>query len=255
MRLGTKSLATAAVLFLAAALAHADSPGDVWPKVPCDGGGEGAAYASAEPTVRTWTDLEWEVPTCLGWPRERYKFVIAAAGRIEAADDATLRRRIGAVSSTKGLRYWSVSEGAWRVLIKDAAALSAPEGARREDFPADEIRPGAVLYFMEEDNRSSNPVVYKMRILEAARDRIVVETENITPIKSFLVTLFPPGSLRAAYFMSRLEGNSWGLYAVSAASGEASEMIKFAKASYINRARAFYGHFAGATQTTSSPSP
>jgi hypothetical protein len=138
-----------------------------------------------------------------------------------------------------------VTEGAWRVLIKDAAALSAPGGARREDFAADEIRAGAMLHYVEEDNRSSAPVAYRMHVLEATPNRIVVETQNVTPIKSFLLTLFPPGSLRAAYVMTRLDGNSWGLYALSASSSEASEMVSFAKSSYINRARALYGHFAG----------
>jgi hypothetical protein len=84
-----------------------------------------------------------------------------------------------------------------------------------------------------------------MHVLEATPNRIVVETQNVTPIKSFLVTLFPPGALRAAYVMTRLDGNSWGLYALSTSSSEASEMIIFAKSSYINRARALYGHFAG----------
>jgi hypothetical protein len=247
MRADTKHFAAAALVLLAVASAGANEPSDASPQLPCDGGTPFPAYANtgAEATLRTWTGLQWDAPRCLGWPGERYRFVIAIAGRIEAADDAALRRRIGAVSSSRGLRYWSVTEGAWRVLIKDAAALSAPDGARREDFAADEVRAGAMLHYVEEDNRSSAPVAYRMRVLEATRDRIVVETQNVTPIKSFLVTLFPPGSLRAAYVMRRLDANSWGLYALCASSSEASEMISFAKSSYINRARALYGHFAG----------
>jgi hypothetical protein len=163
---------------------------------------------------------------------------------------------LAAISTSKGLRYWSVTESAWRVLIKDAAALSAANGVRREDFAADDIRKGAVLHFVEEDNRSSTPVVYRMQVLEATPDRIVVETQNVTPIESFMITLFPPGSLRAAYFMTRLEGTSWGFYAVSASTGAASAMVRLAKASYINRARALYGHFAGfAPAAEGSPAP
>jgi hypothetical protein len=242
-----KQFTAAAFMLMAVASAGANEPSETSPQLPCDGAAAFPAYANlgAEAALKTWTGLQWHAPRCLGWPAERYRFVIALAGRIEAADDAALRRRIGAVSTARGLRYWSVTEGAWRVLIKDAAALSAPGGARREDFAADEIHAGAALHFVEEDNRSPAPVAYRMRVLEATRDRIVVETENVTPIKRFLVTLFPPGSLRAAYVMTRLDGNSWGLYALSASSGEASEMIIFAKSSHINRARALYGHFAG----------
>jgi hypothetical protein len=250
--------AAAALVLLAAGLGHAAEPGGLSPQPPCDGGTPVPAYASATEviTVQTWTDVQWHPPACLAWPDARYRFVIAVAGRIEAADDAVLRRRLAAVSSSKGLRYWSVTENAWRVLIKEASALSAADGVRREDFAADDIRAGAVLHFVEEDNRSSTPVVYRMQVLEATRDRIVVETQNVTPIESFMITLFPPGSLRAAYFMTRTEGSSWGFYAVSASTGAASAMVKLAKASYINRARALYGHFAGlALDAESAPAP
>jgi hypothetical protein len=124
----------------------------------------------------------------------------------------------------KGLRYFSVTEGAIRELIKDSAALSNPEGGKREDFATGDIRAGAVLYFVEEDNRSSEPVTYRMRILEATADRIVADTENVTPVKAF-VTLFPPGAFRAAYVMTRIDARSWGLYAISAASDKASGMV------------------------------
>jgi hypothetical protein len=83
-----------------------------------------------------------------------------------------------------------------------------------------------------------------MRILEATADRIVADTENVTPVKAF-VTLFPPGAFRAAYVMTRIDARSWGLYAISAASDKASGMVSLGKESYANRARALYGYFAG----------
>jgi hypothetical protein len=131
-----------------------------------------------------------------------------------------------------------------RTLINDASALSGPAGAKRPDFTADEIRTGAVLHFVEEDNRSSDPVAYRMRVLEATPERIVVETENASPIKSF-VTLFPPETLRAAYFMTRIDARTWGLYAISAATGRASGLVSVGKESYANRAKALFAHFAG----------
>jgi len=45
-----------------------------------------------------------------------------------------------------------------------------PEARRRRaDFAAAEMKPGADLYFEEEDNRSSSPVVYRCRVLERVR--------------------------------------------------------------------------------------
>ena len=131
-----------------------------------------------------------------------------------------------------------------KVLIKDAAALSGPDGAKRDDFTADDIRTGAELYFVQEDNRSSEPVTYRMRIVEVTAERIVVDTENVTPVKAF-VTLFPPGAFRAAYVMTRIDARTWGLYAISAATDRASGLVSMGKESYANRARSLFADFAG----------
>jgi len=237
---------TLAALVVATCL-HASAAVDTLPRTPCEGDAPLPAYAEAgaAPTLQSWSDLEWQPPACLVWPAARYPFVIAVTGRVQRVDEATLRRRIGAIATMRGLPYWSVTENASRVLIRDATALTAAEGARRTDFTADEIRSGAILHFVEEDNRSSEPVVYRMHVLEAGPDRIIVETANVTPISSFLVTLFPPDALRAAYILSRLEANTWGLYAVSVSTAKASNLVKLARASYANRARALYGHYAG----------
>jgi hypothetical protein len=225
---------------------HAWSAGDAQPQPPCDGAAPAPAYSPAgdDPAIETWSSIEWQAPACLGWPASRYRFVIAVAGRVDDAGDEELRRRLGAISAMKGLRYWSVTENGLRVLVKEAAALSGPEGGKRDDYAAADVRAGAVLYFVEEDNRSSEPVTYRMRILEAAAQRIVVDTENVTPIKSF-VTLFPPGTFRAAYVLTRVDARTWGLYAISAATDRASGMVSLGKESYANRARALFGYFAG----------
>jgi hypothetical protein len=234
-----------AAAFAAIVSSYAWSAGEA-PRPPCDGASPAPAYAPAgdAPAMETWGRIQWQAPACLDWPASDYRFVIAVAGRIDEATDEELRRRLGAISAMKGLRYWSVTENGMRVLINDATALSGPDGGRRGDFTPADIRTGAALNFVEEDNRSSEPVTYRMRILEATAQRIVADTENITPIKSF-VTLFPPGAFRAAYFLTRIDARTWGLYAISAATDRASGMVSLGKESYANRARALFGYFAG----------
>lgn len=216
------------------------------PRPPCSRADPLPAYGAANaPAIESWSRLEWRAPACLAWSGSRYRFVIALAARIEAPDAAALRARFGAVSTTRGLLYWSVTESAWRVLIRDAAALSGAHGGRRGDFAPDEVREGATLRFLEVDNRSEEPVTYAMHVLESKPDRIVIETENVTPIKAFLVTVFPPGTLRNAYILTRVDSRTWGFYAVSAATEGASGLVSIAKASYENRARVLFAHFAG----------
>lgn len=235
--------AAAALVLLGSTGAYA--AGAALPRPPCGESDPVPAYGEAsDPAIESWSKLEWAAPECLGWNDSRYRFVIAVAGRIEASDAASVRSRLGAVSTTRGLLYWSVTENAWRVLIKDAAALSGAQGGPRDDFAPDELREGATLYFVEKDNRSEEPVTYAMHVLESKPNRIQVETENVTPIKALLVTVFPPGTLRTAYIVTRIDSHTWGLYEISAATERASGLVSLGKTSYENRARAFFAHFA-----------
>ena len=234
-----------------AACSYAQSPTDAGPRPPCAGAAPVPPYAmpGAAPAVLTRVKdaARWTPPACLHWPRSQFKLVLALAGSFHHdGDAASLLARFGAVSTMRGLAYWSVTEHAWRVLITDAAALAGPEaGRRRADFTAAEMRAGAELYFEQRDNRSSDQVVYRMRVLEAKAGRIVVKTENVSPIRAFFVTLFPPGSLRAAYFLERRKPGTWAFYGLSSISEEASALAVTSVASHVNRAAALYRHFIG----------
>ena len=230
--------------------AFAQAP--VAPVLPC-GVDPVPTYAApgTVPEAQAWIGLDWPVPGCLeAWPSP-FKFVIALAGHITVTDRSALLTRIGAISRMRGVKYYSVTAGAWLELIKDASALSeADPEQRRGDFTAEEMASGASVNFVEEDNRSSHPVVYRMRVTHADAGRIVVETENVSPVESFLVTLFPPGSFRAAYIFTRLKGSDWGLYVVSASTKDASALVKLAKASYVNRAQALFQYMATGTASS-----
>ena len=107
------------------------------------------------------------------------------------------------------------------------------------------MTPGSDLYFVDVDNRSSEPVTYRMRVVSANDDSIAVETQNTTPISAMGLTLIPPGALRAQYFLRRLDAGTWGVYGISATSEAASGLVSLGEASYINRAEALYRHFSG----------
>lgn len=240
------SVMVASLVIAALPANSADTP-PATPIVPCDASPvPGYAELGRMPEPLTWRRIEWQPPGCLaGWP-SRFRFVIALAGRIGKADSRELLARLGEISSNQGLRYFSVTENAWRVLIKDAAALSgADPSLRRANFTADEVASGADLFFVEEDNRSSKPIVYRMRALKVTPSQVIVQTANVTPIESFMLTIFPPDTLLAAYVLTRLDNGEWGLYAMSAATMEASGMVSLGTASYVNRAQALFGHLAG----------
>lgn len=244
-------LSAALALSALAACSYAQSPLDAGPRPPCAGAAPLPPYGmpGAAPAVLAWVKdaARWTPPACLHWPRARFKLVLALAGSFHHdGDAASLLERFGAVSKMRGLVYWSVTDRAWRVLITAAAALAGPKaGRRRADFAAAEMKAGAELYFEQVDNRSSSPVVYRMRVLEAGAQRLLVETENVSPIQAFFVTLFPAGSLRAAYFLEQRKPGAWAFYGLSTISEEASKLAMTSVASHVNRAAALYRHFIG----------
>jgi hypothetical protein len=237
------------VLTLCASIGAARAQAADEPSAPCEGAAPVPAYAAldARAAVRTWTNLAWTPPACLGWPPERSRLIVALAGRFRHAGDAqTLLARFGAISSMRGLQYWSVTDKAWRELITDGAALMGPGSrSRRPDFSPAELAPGATVYFEQTEGRSSTPVVYRLRVLEAGADRLAIATDNVTPIRAFLVTLFPPGSLRATYLIERHGADVWTFYGISSTGAEASALASVSPPSYINRAAALYAQFAG----------
>jgi hypothetical protein len=233
-------------LAVSSALPVAQSENDVEPRAPCNGEEPAPTYApiGEPPNVQVWKKPSWQAPGCLPWPRERVRLVVALAGSFRHKGDGTsLVSRFGAISSMRGIRYWSVTEAAWRVLVTDAFALEGPEQSRhRPDFKPQEMRPGVELYFAERDNRSGW-VVYRMSVLEAAANRIVITTENASPVRAYGFTLFPPGTLRAAYFAQRRDSDYWAFYGLSVTGEQASGLASMSEASYINRATALYQHF------------
>ena len=159
---------------------------------------------------------------------------------------AALLERFGAISTLRGLRYWSVTDGAWRELVTEASALvSADSHQRRKDFTASELRSGAAVFFEQTESRSAAPAVYRLTVLEAASDRVVIATENVTPVRAFALTLFPAGSLRATYLLQERAPGLWNFYGILSTTTQASPLAAVSPASYVNRATSLYRHFAG----------
>jgi hypothetical protein len=230
------------------------------PRPPCGGAPE-THYADpgALPNVQVWSDgglgAGWAPPGCTGWMARGFRVLVALAASFRhdgGADD--LLTHFGAVSALRGIRYWSTSDKDWRVLITDAAALDGPDAKRRRsDFPAATMRSGGDLYFMQNDSRSSGEVIYRMRVRESDPARLVIAIENVGPVRAFLMTLFHPGDLQSVYFLERRAPGIWGFYSLSRTGEGASPLAGGHKASYVNRAVAFYRHVAGVPTDQNPP--
>lgn len=188
----------------------------------------------------------WRPPACTGWQDAVDAIVVLVMGSFHVSggvDDVA--HRFGAISSLVRMCYWSTTERRWEALVESGAALQGRDADRpRRDFEAAELVPGHDLYFVQRDNRSSAPVLYRMRILERGTDRIALEVANVSPVKRLFLTLFEPGALQASYFVQRLDGDRWGFLSLSAAHPRGLAAIGDHEGSYLNRALAMYRHIA-----------
>lgn len=219
------------------------------PQPPCSGSPQPFYAENGEqPNFQTWGKTRlasWTPPQCTGWTEGVSDLLVALAGTFSYVGTADeLLNRFGAVSATRGIRYWSVTDKQWRDLVIEAAAIDGPGSkVRRPDFTAQEMKDGRNLFFTQRDTRSSGEVVYKMRVREAGVDRLVLELENVTRVRAFIVmTVFKPGGMKFLYFLQRRASGNWGFYVLLAANSSYAEGNA---ASFINRAAAFYRYFTG----------
>jgi hypothetical protein len=194
------------------------------------------------------TGLEaWMPPVCTGWTAPGAKVLVglAASFRDEGGVD-NFAARLGAVSRLREIRYWSVTDKAWRPLVTDAAAVyGLDDRRRREDFTAAEMAQGKDLYFVQHDSRSTGEVLYRMRVLEKSESRLVVNVENASPIRFLAFTLFGPEDLQTVTLMEHRGPGLWGYYSLSRTGKNASRLVSGHESSYVNRAIAVYRHFIG----------
>jgi hypothetical protein len=236
------------VMLLSAGLASA---ADKNPQPPCGTlpvPGYGAVDAGPAVQVISGSDLAaWKPPSCMGWPAQDDGVLVALAGRFAykgSTDD--LLKRFGAISTLKGLKYWSVTDGGWRTLITSAESLDAPEsGHSRPDFTLAEMKSGKDLYFAQQDNRTSEEVVYRMQVRDLSANGFVVAVENVTPVRSYMLTLFDPGELLSVQFVERESPGVYGYYGLAFAGESLASSIALPQASYVNRALALYGQLTG----------
>lgn len=250
-----------AVLFILTipALVTANTGG---PQPPCSSAAT-SPYSppGVPPEVKLWhaddlTRAGWTPPDCLGWASaSQSRLIVATAGsfRFDGTADK-LVARIGAISTLRGVRYWSVTDRMWRPLVLDAWALSRPDPlSRRPDFPAAEMTVGSELYYCEDDSRSGK-IVHRMTVRERSPTRAVIAIENLSPVRFLFVTLFEPGTLQSVEIVELVSPGVWGFYLLTRTGEGVGAFAGGHEASYVNRAVSIYRHLAG-IPTDEEPPP
>jgi hypothetical protein len=206
----------------------------------------------AAPVFLVWHETElkqgnWQPPACTGWTQaSRTKLAIALSGAFHF--DGTMEMllgRLGAMSAMRAVKYWSTTDSKWRLLANDASALNGPDAQkRRQDFTPSEFRKGAVLHYWMDDTRFG-PITYRATVVESGSDLAIVKSENLTPIRQFLFTIFEPGALQSVVFLQRLSPGVFGVYILTRGGDGTSLLANWHDASYVNRSVALFRQLAG----------
>jgi hypothetical protein len=209
------------------------------------------APLNAAPKVQLWKDASLPAlpapAACLGASSpQSSSTLVAVAGTFQNADgEAALLTRFGAVSRLLLVRYWSTTDHTWRPLLTSATALTQEvDGRPRTDFTAGELESGRDLYQSQTDSRSTNEVIYRMRLRESDSQHFIIETENVTPVRRWGLTLYKPGDLHSLYFVDQRSPGIWTFYSLTRIGG-GRWLVLGHENSYINRVVAFYRYFAG----------
>jgi hypothetical protein len=236
-----------------ASVGPAGAPG---PRPPCDGGPAAAVPAygpvdgAADPGTWQESDLlrgGWQPAACLGWVGNS-RMVIALSSRFHSSlGVGALAQRMAAVSLYPSIKFWAITRQQWRPLTTDAWVIKSLQEAaqeRRPDPGADQLMPGHdVLY--AEDPDVGGRTIYRLRVTERSDHRLVMTTENITPVRVAMFTIFPPDSLQIVSFLDRQGPDIWALYEIVRATEDSSSMVSGYQGAYLNRLEAVRRHLAG----------
>ncbi len=205
--------------------------------------------AGQPPNAGVWSEadlkrLSWQPPGCLRWNNVRTRLVAALAGQFQSSRSLDQHAaRLGQVSALPAVRYWSVTNAQWTPLVSTAGMLNGPEGQSIPDPAPADLKTGSAFHYFETGR--AGRTVYRLSIYERSADRIVVATENVSPIQLAILTAFEPGALQSVTFIERRGADLWGYCQMMRATEGASALALGKDASYLNRLAALYRHIAG----------
>jgi hypothetical protein len=151
-----------------------------------------------------------------------------------------LATRLAGASHHPTIRFWAVTRQEWRPLVLDAWALDGPNGKLRSPDPAAAaLVPGRSFYYAEQPELGGR-TVYRLTVLDRTPDNLVVATENVTPIRVAIVTLFQPGALQVVSFLHREQPDTWDLYMITRAAEASSSAVAGYRSAYLNRLEAMH---------------
>lgn len=195
--------------------------------------------AGSPPEFDSWRNLPGLPSNCHIKLTTPAMLTVALAGEfIHNGPIETIAARLGAISETRNLPYWSVTDNAWRNLVSDAFALSSPDKKTdRADFSAAEMLGSQNKYFAQNDTRSWGLNVYRFATLDSSAGHLTVLLDNVSSVRLGPVTLLQPHDGQTVLFINRIDDTRWSYYSIAVIK---NTPVAAREKSLINRQAAFY---------------
>lgn len=217
---------------------------------PCEGMSPPAyGKAGSPPAILVWPESSlnktaWAASPCLHWGSGKVRMAVALAATLNASSLDELLGRFGALSQYKSIRFWSVMYETWDEFVASSGFVDGPQGQQVvPDHPPADYVAGRDFYYFESSR--AGRTIHRMTVRKRSADRIEIATENITPIRFAMATLFEPGSLQSVTFFDRRGSSEWGYFQTIGVGLESSFITVQSTSPYINRLTALYRYLAG----------
>ncbi len=206
--------------------------------------------ADQPPLVQCWLrdgQRDGPLPDCSGLQSLDFELLVRVSGAYKATGDLDEQlARLGAVSTQSGMTYWSFTDHRRQLLVLDSHAVHNLERRqRRGDFSAAELRSGVELFYLQTDNRSSEPSAFGMMLLRASAQTVTVRMENLSDIRMFGLLVMAPRDMQMVLTLKQQAPGLWhyrslaGVRRLRLASDDQHRL------SNLSRSVALFDHMAG----------
>lgn len=182
---------------------------------PCEGAPLPAyGVAGGPPATAVWTEgalnkAAWAAAPCLRWVGGKVRMASALAATLATPGLDPLLVRLGALSQYKSIRFWSVMYENWDEFVAGAGFIDGPQSQQTlPDLKPEDYVAGRQFYYFESSRVGRT--VHRMTVRQRTADRVEIATENVSPIRFAMTTLFEPGALQTVTFLDRRGPDQWG---------------------------------------------
>jgi hypothetical protein len=181
----------------------------------------------------------WKPAACLAWPGDA-RLVVGLASRFRSGGNAF--ERLANIDAWPAIRYWSVNRQRWQPLASSVSPVDALGTTSALPSIANLVV-GQDYLFVERDENTGQ-TTYRLRVAERSDRRLVLRTDNVTPIRAAIITAFAPGSLQTVAFVHRTGADQWETYQITRVGAGASSLVLGYPGSFVNRLEALRRYLA-----------